>query len=124
MTWGQNFNSVWSQVPHNGGPICLHLQVSLQTVNASYINPSVLDTCEEYTGRQIMALQASLGEGTVAPLSGTAVSVKGPVRITVLVSRGDTQRTGVQLIFADMLRCLVAYQMRHEKISNSMVVQE
>jgi hypothetical protein len=74
-----------------------HPQVSLQNVEASYINPSVLDTCEEYTGRQIMALQASLGDKAVIPLSGTAVSLTGPVTITVLVSGGDTQRTGAQV---------------------------
>lgn len=98
-------NTAWLHALHM--QLCLHVQVSLQNVEASYINPSVLDTCQEYTGREIMAMQASLGEGAVVPLSGTAVSVEGRVRISVLVSGGDTQRTGGQLAFADMLNSLV-----------------
>lgn len=71
------------------------LQVSLQAVSASYINPSVLDTCEEYSFKVLTGLQASLDAAAgVSALNGTAVRVAGPASITVLVQDGGKQANG------------------------------
>lgn len=70
------------------------VQVYLQDVSASYVNPSILDSCEEYTGRQVIGLQSTLGAGNVVSRNATAVAVTGSVSVNVLVQAGDTQQTG------------------------------
>lgn len=70
-------------------------QVELGDVVASFINPSVLDSCEEYTGKEFMGLQATLGAASVSVLNATAVTVNGPVKVNVIVQAGNNRTTGV-----------------------------
>jgi len=70
-------------------------QVELQDVVASFINPSVLDSCEEYTGKELMGLQATLGAASVSVLNATAVTVNGPVKVNVIMQAGNNRSTGV-----------------------------
>lgn len=73
---------------------CVLLQVSLQDVSASYINPSLLDPCEEFTFKQRIGLQGALGPDRVTAVNGTAISVDGPVTVNVLVQDGQQRTTG------------------------------
>ena len=83
-----------TKVPYPETCTCLWLQVSLDDVVASFINPSLLDSCEEYLSRQALGLQSSLGAGNVSAPNATSVSISGPVRVNVLVQAGNTQETG------------------------------
>jgi hypothetical protein len=63
-------------------------------VSVSYVNPSPLDNCEQYTAKAMFGLRQAYGVDNVVVVNGTAGRLVGPITIPVLVTDTRTNRTG------------------------------
>jgi hypothetical protein len=63
-------------------------------VSVSYVNPSPLDSCEQYTAKAMFGLRQAYGTDNVVVVNGTAGRLVGPINIPVIVTDVRNNRTG------------------------------
>ena len=70
-------------------------QLLLVNVSVAYINPSELDTCQQYTERTVFAMQQLYGvQNTTIDAGRTTGNVAGPLTVDLLVIDGANNATG------------------------------
>uniref|UniRef100_A0A383VHP9 Protein kinase domain-containing protein n=1 Tax=Tetradesmus obliquus TaxID=3088 RepID=A0A383VHP9_TETOB len=77
--------ALWPSVilMHNG-------TVVLRNVSVNYVDPSDIDTPEQYNSKVVFGMRQQYGADNIIMVNGTAARVRGPLTIRLLVLNGST----------------------------------
>lgn len=70
------------------------LQVYLDNVSVSYVNPSQVDTCEQYTSKMVSGLKQAYNDSNAISVGKNAGKLTGPLVIIVGVTDANTNTSG------------------------------
>lgn len=70
------------------------LQVYLDNVSVSYVNPSQVDTCEQYTSKMVFGLKLAYNDSNAISVGKNAGKLTGPLVIIVGVTDANTNTSG------------------------------